>query len=55
MSRFGNTLHGGPVNAEEIARVREVVMFKPPDLQTRLVRFWGFEEGNRECAGRRIS
>jgi uncharacterized hydrophobic protein (TIGR00271 family) len=40
MSRFGDVLHGGPVGAEEIARVREVVMFEEPGLQARLVRFW---------------
>jgi uncharacterized hydrophobic protein (TIGR00271 family) len=40
MSHLGDVLHGGPVDAAEIARVREVVMFEPPDLQARLVRFW---------------
>lgn len=40
MSRFGEILHGGPVDASEVARVREVVMFEQPGLQARLVRFW---------------
>jgi uncharacterized hydrophobic protein (TIGR00271 family) len=40
MSRFGEVLHGGPVDAGEVARVREVVMFEEPGLQARLVRFW---------------
>ena len=39
MSRFSEVLHGGPVNAEEIGRVRSVIMFEEPDLQARLVRF----------------
>ncbi len=39
MSRFSEVLHGGPVDAEEIARVRAVIMFEEPDLQARLVRF----------------
>jgi uncharacterized hydrophobic protein (TIGR00271 family) len=40
MSAFGETLHGGPVDDAEIARVREVVMFEEPALRARLVRFW---------------
>lgn len=40
MGRLGEILHGGPVDALEIARVREVVMFEEPGLQARLVRFW---------------
>ena len=40
MSRFGEALHGGPVDDVEIARVREVVMFEEPALRERLVRFW---------------
>lgn len=40
MSRFGDVLHGGPVDDREVARVRGVVMFEEPDLQARLVRFW---------------
>ena len=40
MSKFGEVLHGGPVDEGEIARVRAVVMFEEPDLQARLVRFW---------------
>jgi len=39
MSRFGEVLHGGPVDTEEIERVRAVIMFEEPDLQARLVRF----------------
>jgi len=39
MSRFGELLHGGPVDADEIARVRDVLLFEPPDLQKRLIRF----------------
>ena len=39
MSRFSEVLHGGPVDAEEIGRVRAVIMFEEPDLQARLVRF----------------
>ena len=40
MSRFGEVLHGGPIDADEVARVRDVVMFEEPGLQARLVRFW---------------
>ena len=40
MSRFGEILHGGVVDASEVARVRDVVMFEEPGLQARLVRFW---------------
>jgi uncharacterized hydrophobic protein (TIGR00271 family) len=40
MSRFGEILHGGPVDDVEIKRVRDVVMFEQPGLQARLVRFW---------------
>ena len=39
MSSLGEILHGGAVDGEEIARVREVVMFEQPALQARLVRF----------------
>jgi uncharacterized hydrophobic protein (TIGR00271 family) len=41
MSRVGDLLHGGPVDAAEIARVRDVLLFEPPDLQKRLIRFGG--------------
>ena len=40
MGRFGEILHGGQVDASEVARVRDVVMFEEPGLQARLVRFW---------------
>jgi uncharacterized hydrophobic protein (TIGR00271 family) len=41
MSRVGDILHGGPVDATEVARVRDVLLFEPPDLKKRLVRFGG--------------
>lgn len=41
MSRIGDLLHGGPVDAEEVARVRDVLLFEPPGLQRRLIRFGG--------------
>jgi uncharacterized hydrophobic protein (TIGR00271 family) len=40
MSGFGETLHGSPVDVEEIARIREILMFEEPGLRERLVRFW---------------
>lgn len=40
VGRWGEALHGGPVDAEEIERVRSVVMFEQPQLQARLIRFW---------------
>lgn len=40
MAAFRETLHGGPVDAAEVARVREVVMFEEPGLRARLVRFF---------------
>ena len=40
MGQFSEVLHGGPVDAVEIARVRGVVMFEKPALRERLVRFW---------------
>lgn len=39
MGRFGEVLHGGPVDAEEIGRVRDLLLFEEPELQARLVRF----------------
>jgi uncharacterized hydrophobic protein (TIGR00271 family) len=33
-------LHGGPIDADEVARVRETVIFAQPNLQTKLVRFF---------------
>jgi uncharacterized hydrophobic protein (TIGR00271 family) len=41
MSRVGDLLHGGPVDAQEVARVRDLLVFEPPDLQKRLIRFGG--------------
>lgn len=41
MSRVGDLLHGGPVDAQEVARVRDVLLFEPPNLQKRLIRFGG--------------
>jgi len=40
MATFRETLHGGPVDAAEVTRVREVVMFEEPALRGRLVRFF---------------
>jgi uncharacterized hydrophobic protein (TIGR00271 family) len=40
MGRFGEVLHGGPVDSSEIWRVRDLLMFEEPGLQARLVRFW---------------
>jgi len=39
MGQFSELLHGGPVDAVEIARVREVILFEEPALRERLVRF----------------
>ncbi len=39
MGKFSEVLHGGPVDAAEIARVRGVVLFEEPALRERLVRF----------------
>jgi uncharacterized hydrophobic protein (TIGR00271 family) len=39
MWRVDETLHGGPVDAEEFARIRDVVLFEQPGLRARLVRF----------------
>jgi uncharacterized hydrophobic protein (TIGR00271 family) len=33
-------LHGGEVTAEEIARVRDTVVFEPPELRRKLIRFF---------------
>ncbi len=40
MAGIGELLHGGPVTAEEVERVRETVIFEQPDLKVKLVRFW---------------
>jgi len=39
MSSLADLLHGGATDASEIARVRDVLIFEPPDLRKRLVRF----------------
>ena len=39
MSGIGDLLHGGAVDQSEIVRVRDVLMFEPPDLRRRLIRF----------------
>ena len=39
MSKFADLLHGGRLDASEVARVRDVLLFEPPDLQRRLIRF----------------
>jgi uncharacterized hydrophobic protein (TIGR00271 family) len=41
MPGFGELLHGGPVDQNDIARVRDILMFEPPDLKKRLIRFGG--------------
>ena len=33
-------LHGGPLGDDEVARVRDTVVFEPPNLATKLVRFY---------------
>jgi uncharacterized hydrophobic protein (TIGR00271 family) len=38
--RFGDVLHGGAVDQTDITRIRDVLMFEPPDLGKRLVRFF---------------
>jgi uncharacterized hydrophobic protein (TIGR00271 family) len=40
VAKFGDTLHGGPVDQDELQRVRDVVLFEEPGLKIRLVRFW---------------
>jgi len=40
MGSVNDLLHGGEVTADEVARVRDVVVFEPPDLKVKLVRFW---------------
>ncbi len=40
MARLTQLLHGGEIDDAEVARVRDVVVFEEPDLQTKLVRFW---------------
>lgn len=37
---LSGVLHGGPVTPDEIARVREALVFSTPELARKLVRFW---------------
>jgi Domain of unknown function (DUF389) len=37
---LSDMLHGGGVTTHEVARVRDVVVFEPPDLKRKLIRFW---------------
>lgn len=39
MGGFRDMLHGGAVTCDEAARVRGVVVFEPPDLMVKLIRF----------------
>jgi uncharacterized hydrophobic protein (TIGR00271 family) len=39
MSSLAELLHGGATDQSEVARVRDVLVFEPPDLRKRLVRF----------------
>jgi uncharacterized hydrophobic protein (TIGR00271 family) len=39
MSSISELLHGGAVTDAEVARVRDVVVFEQPNLQTKLIRF----------------
>ena len=40
MGGLSDVLHGGEVTTGEVARVRDVVVFEPPDLKAKLIRFW---------------
>jgi uncharacterized hydrophobic protein (TIGR00271 family) len=40
MAGLREHLHGGPVNDEEIVRVREAILFEEPERQRRLTRFF---------------
>ena len=40
MAGFREQLHGGPVNDEEIVRVREAILFEEPDRPRKLTRFF---------------
>lgn len=40
MTRLAELLHGGPVDDEEVRRVRDVLMYEEPGLRDRLTRFW---------------
>jgi len=39
MSKFGDTLHGGPVTADDVIRVRDILLFDGPERRARLIRF----------------
>lgn len=39
MSGIGDLLHGGAPDQSEIIRIRDVLVFEPPDLKKRLIRF----------------
>ncbi len=40
MSSIGEVLHGGPIDASEVQRVRDILLFEEPGLRARLTRFW---------------
>ena len=40
MGRFATVFHGGEIADEELARVRETVIFSRPELGRKLLRFW---------------
>jgi len=40
VSSIGEVLHGGPVDAPEVQRVRDILLFEEPGLRARLTRFW---------------
>jgi uncharacterized hydrophobic protein (TIGR00271 family) len=37
---IGTTIHGGPVNKEEVNRLREIILFEGPHLKKSLIRFF---------------
>jgi uncharacterized hydrophobic protein (TIGR00271 family) len=40
MSKFSESLHGGPMAESEISRVRTTLLFEPPNRRRQLARFW---------------
>jgi uncharacterized hydrophobic protein (TIGR00271 family) len=40
MASLADLIHGEAVGSDEVARVREVVLFEQPNLQSKLIRFW---------------
>jgi len=40
VASIGEVLHGGPIDASEVQRVRDILLFEEPGLQARLTRFW---------------